>query len=125
MARRGNPRHEKTRKTGVAEKPVSDHVFGSSKSQNSGVFRLRVNRKGQEGISPKTTEEAAMNNQKLPPGWDEDQIREVIEHYDAQDEDERTAEIEVAWEAEGMTLMSVPTELVPEIRALLARNQTA
>ena len=41
------------------------------------------------------------------------------------DEDERAAEIEAAWEAEGMTLMSVPTELVPEIRALLARRQTA
>jgi len=49
----------------------------------------------------------------------------VIEHYDSQDEDERAAEIEAAWEAEGMTLMSVPTELVPEIRALLARRQTA
>ena len=48
----------------------------------------------------------------------------MIEHYDSQDEDERAAEIEAAWEAEGMTLMSVPTELVPE-SALLARKQTA
>lgn len=66
-----------------------------------------------------------MSEQKLPPGWDKARIREVIDHYDAQDEDERAAEIEAAWEAEGMTLMSVPTELVPEIRALLAREQTA
>ncbi|MGA7495685.1 MAG: hypothetical protein WBX00_03070 [Isosphaeraceae bacterium] len=72
-----------------------------------------------------TTEENAMSDQKFPPGWDEARIREVIEHYDSQDEDERAAEIEAAWEAEGMTLMSVPTELVPEIRALLARKQTA
>jgi len=71
------------------------------------------------------TEETAMSDQKLPPGWDEARVREVIEHYDSQDEDERAAEIEAAWEAEGMTLMSVPTELVPEIRALLARKQTA
>ena len=56
-----------------------------------------------------------MSDQKFPPGWDEARIREVIEHYDSQDEDERAAEIEAAWEAEGMTLMSVPTELVPEI----------
>jgi len=87
--------------------------------------RLRADRQGQEGVSPTTTEEAAMSEQKLPPGWDEARIREVIEHYDSQDEDERSAEIEAAWEAEGMTLMSVPTELVPEIRALLARKQTA
>ena len=57
-----------------------------------------------------------MSDQKFPPGWDEARIRVVIEHYDSQDEDERAAEIEAAWEAEGMTLMSVPTELVPEIR---------
>ncbi len=64
-------------------------------------------------------------NQKLPPGWNEAQLREVIDHYDAQDDDTRAAEIEAAWEAEGTTLMSVPTELVPEVRALLARKQTA
>jgi hypothetical protein len=62
---------------------------------------------------------------RTPPGWDESRIREVIEHDDAQDEDERAAEIEAAWEAEGMTLMSVPTELVPEIQSLLARKQSA
>ena len=66
-----------------------------------------------------------MSDQQLPPGWDEDRIRALIDHYDAQDEDERAAEIEAAWEAEGMTLMSVPTALVPEIRAILARKQTA
>ncbi len=66
-----------------------------------------------------------MNEQKLPPGWDKVRIREVLDHYDSQDEDERAAEIEAAWEAEGMTLMSVPTELVPDVRALLARKQTA
>lgn len=51
--------------------------------------------------------------------------KEVVEHDDSQDEDERAAEIEAAWEAEGMTLMSVPTELVPEIRALLVLKQNA
>jgi len=44
-----------------------------------------------------------MSEQKLPPGWDEARIREVIEHYDSQDEDERAAEIEAAWEAEGLS----------------------
>jgi hypothetical protein len=66
-----------------------------------------------------------MSKQKLPPGWDGARIRQVLDHYDAQDEEERAAEIEAAWEADGMTLMSVPTELVPEIRAILARKQTA
>ena len=66
-----------------------------------------------------------MNDQKLPPGWDQNRIRQVLDHHEAQDEDERAAEIEAAWEAEGMTLMSVPTDRVPEIRALLAREKTA
>jgi hypothetical protein len=75
--------------------------------------------------SSATKEEAAMSEQKLPPGWDEARIHEVIEHYESQDDDERAAEIEAAWEAEGMTLMSVPMKLVPEIRAIIARKQTA
>ena len=66
-----------------------------------------------------------MSDQKLPPGWDQERIGAVLQHYDAQDDEERAAEIEAAWEAEGMTLMSIPTELVPEIRAILARTQTA
>ena len=65
-----------------------------------------------------------MSDQKLPPGWDFARIREVIDHYDAQDEEERAAEIESAWEAKGMTLMSVPTDLVPKIRAILADEPT-
>jgi hypothetical protein len=38
-----------------------------------------------------------MSDQKYPPGWGEARICEVIEHYDSQDEDERAAEIEAAW----------------------------
>jgi hypothetical protein len=63
--------------------------------------------------------------QQFPPGWDEARVREVLAHYEGQSEDEQFAEIEAAREAEGVTLMAVPTELVPEIRALLARKQSA
>jgi hypothetical protein len=66
-----------------------------------------------------------MSKQKLPPGWDEQRIRDVIAHYENQTEDEQFAEIEAAREAEGVTMMAVPTELVPEVRALLARKQSA
>ncbi len=66
-----------------------------------------------------------MSEPKYPPGWDEERVRRVIAHYDAQTEDEQFAEIEAAREAEGVTLMAVPTELVPEVRALLARKQSA
>lgn len=66
-----------------------------------------------------------MSQQKFPPGWDEQRVREVIAHYEGQSEDEQFAEIEAAWQTEGTTMMAIPTELVPEVRALLARKQSA
>jgi hypothetical protein len=66
-----------------------------------------------------------MSQQKFPPGWDEERVREVLAHYEGQAEDEQFAEIEAAREAEGITMMAVPTELVPEVRALLARKRSA
>lgn len=65
-----------------------------------------------------------MTTQKFPPGWDEERVREVLAHYESQTEDEQFAEIEAAREAEGTTLMAVPIELVPEVRALIARKQS-
>ena len=66
-----------------------------------------------------------MSEQNFPPGWDEQRVRDVIAHYDNQTEDEQFAEIEAAHEAEQVTLIAVPTELVPEVRALLARRRSA
>ncbi len=64
-----------------------------------------------------------MSETKFPPGWDEDRIRQVLTYYEDQTEEEQAAEIEDALEEDGMTLMAVPTELVPEVRALIARGQ--
>ena len=49
----------------------------------------------------------------------------MIAHYENQTEDEEFADIEAAREAEDITMMAIPTDLVPEIRALLARRQSA
>ena len=64
-----------------------------------------------------------MSTQNFPPGWDDARVREVLSHYESQTEDEQFAEIEAAFETDGMTLIAVPTDLVPEVRALLARSQ--
>jgi hypothetical protein len=66
-----------------------------------------------------------MSEQTFPPGWNEARVREVLAHYESQTEDEQFAEIEAAQEAENITMMAVPTDLVPEVRALLARKQSA
>jgi hypothetical protein len=66
-----------------------------------------------------------MTKQKFPPGWDEKRVQELIDHYENQTEDEEFADIEAAREAEDITMMAIPTDLVPEIRALLALRQSA
>jgi hypothetical protein len=76
--------------------------------------------KAKKSLPSSTTEEAEMKKQKFPPGWDEKRVKELIAHYESQTEDEEFADIEAAREAEDITLMAIPTELVPKVRALLA-----
>lgn len=64
-----------------------------------------------------------MRKSAFPPGWDEERVRRVIAHYETQTEDEAVAEDEAALEREGETLMEVPTELVPTVRALIAQRR--
>ena len=66
-----------------------------------------------------------MSTQKFPPGWDEKRVKDLIAHYESQTEDEEFADIEAVREAENITLMEIPTELVPEVEALLARKRGA
>ena len=66
-----------------------------------------------------------MKIQNFPPGWDENRVREVLAHYENQSEDKQFADIEAAREAEDIALMAVPTELLAEVRARLARKRTA
>jgi hypothetical protein len=66
-----------------------------------------------------------MKKQKYPPGWDAKRVKEVIDHYESQTEEEEYAEIEAALKSDNTTLMDIPTELVPKVRALLARKRSA
>jgi hypothetical protein len=63
--------------------------------------------------------------QRFPRGWNEAKVRKVIAHYDKQSEDDEAAEIEGAMKGRRITMMAVPTELVPKVRALLARKRSA
>ena len=63
-----------------------------------------------------------VRKQEFPPGWDERRVKEVIAYYDNQTDKEGTAEYEAAMKVEGKSVMLVPTELVPEIRRLIARR---
>lgn len=59
---------------------------------------------------------------KFPRGWDEARVRKVLAHYEGQSEQEQFAEIEAARKRANITLIGVPTKLVPQVRALLARE---
>ena len=66
-----------------------------------------------------------MSPQKSPPGWDAKRAKELASHYESQTEDEEHADIEAALADENITLMAIPADLVPTVRALLARKKPA
>ena len=61
----------------------------------------------------------------FPPGWDEDRVRRVLEHYEQQSDDEAVAEDEAAYEATTHTLIEVPVDLVPAVRELIAKRRAS
>ena len=64
--------------------------------------------------------------QKFPPGWDNDRAKNLIEQYDALSEDELAAEDDAAAGArDGQAVISVPDALLPAIRQLLAAQKSA
>jgi len=59
---------------------------------------------------------------RFPPGWDEERVRRVLAHYEEQTEEEAVAEDEAALGDKSQTLMEVPNELVPTVRELIANR---
>jgi len=66
-----------------------------------------------------------MKQNNFPPGWNADRVKRVLEHYEAQSEDEAVAEDEAAYELPGQTIMEVPTDIVPAVRELIAKRNAA
>lgn len=62
---------------------------------------------------------------KFPPGWDEARVQRVLRHYEQQTESEAVAQDEAAFTARTETLMRVPRNLVPTVRALIAKKRVA
>jgi len=64
-----------------------------------------------------------MKQTNFPPGWNEERVRRVLAHYEAQTEDEAVAEDESPFEDRGETVMEVPHALVPMIREIIAKRE--
>jgi len=63
-----------------------------------------------------------MRENNFPPGWDEQRVRKIIEHYERQSEDEAVAEDEAPYEDASYTLMEIPKELIPKVREMIAKR---
>jgi hypothetical protein len=64
-----------------------------------------------------------MSQAKYPPGWDAERVRRVLEHYEAQSDDEAVAEDESTYDMTTHTLMDIPVGLVPAVRELIAKRR--
>jgi len=60
---------------------------------------------------------------EYPPGWNQARVRDVVDYYDHQTDEEAAAEHEAALSRPGETLMSVPTQIVPAVRELISRYE--
>ena len=66
-----------------------------------------------------------MSEPNFPAGWDAERVRRLIAHYEGMSEDELVAEDEAAVEDQaGQTVITVPDDLLPAIRRLLASHKT-
>jgi hypothetical protein len=64
-----------------------------------------------------------MKLNEFPAGWDEQRVREVVEYYETQTDEEAAGEHETALSSPTATMMEVPSALVPVFRELIARHQ--
>ncbi len=62
-----------------------------------------------------------MKQARLPQGWTEERVRDVLEYYENLTEEEAVSEYETAYESRTETMMAVPAALVPAVRELIAR----
>lgn len=66
-----------------------------------------------------------MSEPKFPAGWDAARVQRLIDHYESMSDDELAAEDDEATkERPGQAVVTVPDELLPAIRQLLASHKT-
>jgi hypothetical protein len=72
-----------------------------------------------------TSKTARRKKQVFPWGWNEKRVRKVIDYYENQTEEEELAEYEAGMELKGLSVVFVPTDLLPEVRRLIGRRRGA
>jgi len=64
-----------------------------------------------------------MSETKFPTDWNEQKVRRVLAHYEAQTEEDALVEDESGVQPSD-TVMNIPHELVPKVRELIAKRQS-
>lgn len=65
-----------------------------------------------------------MKLNQLPAGWDEGRVQKLLDYYEAQSNDEALVEDEAAFQSDE-TVMTVPHDLVPAVRELIAKRRSS
>ncbi len=61
-----------------------------------------------------------MKGSKFPVGWDEAKVRQILDVYENQTDDEAIAEDEAAFTDSSQIFMGIPKELAPIVRSMIA-----
>ena len=61
-----------------------------------------------------------MKHNRYPAGWNEERVRQLLQHYETQTEEEAVAEDEATFRLRDQTVMVVPKILVPKITRMIA-----
>lgn len=64
----------------------------------------------------------AGDSNRYPRGLNRRKVRAIIDHYQNQTEDQAIAEDRAAYHSGKVTMMGVPTELVPKVQKLISRR---
>lgn len=63
-----------------------------------------------------------MSHNRYPPGWDEERVSKVLDHYENQSDEEAVAEDEESFDRVNHTVMEIPREFLTAVRNLIARK---
>jgi hypothetical protein len=67
-----------------------------------------------------------MSEPRFPAGWDAARVQRLLEHDESLSEEEQVAADEAALGGQkGQVVVTVPEELLPAIRQLLAKHKSA
>jgi hypothetical protein len=103
----------------VGEDEVADVLEGPGEDRAGGEGSRIALGQTASGRLPQAEEE---EQDDIPLGWDKEKVQRVLAHYEGQSEEEAVAEDEDAMRP-SETLMSVPPDLVPKVRELIAKRR--